>query len=118
MKYLIKLLMAMTLATISLNVSAVLLGTVGSYDTVKAQDSLSNSSFAEEEMWIESILGTGVDYAKLGSSGSGSWKDVTDGAAGDYAFDFGAGADPHITWLKLVEVKAPVLLIHFFCLKT
>lgn len=93
----------MTLATISANASAVLLGTVGSYDTVKAQDSLGNSSIADEKMWIESILGIGVDYAKLGSSDgdSGAWEDVTDGAAGDYAFDLGMGADPAYFLVKV-----------------
>jgi hypothetical protein len=101
MKYLIKFLMSMTLVTISLNVSAVPIGTVGSYDAVKAQDSLGNSSIADEEAWIEGVLGEGVDYTKLGSSGSGAWEDVVGGAAGDYAFDFGAGAGPAYYLVKV-----------------
>ncbi len=73
--------------------SAIPIATVGTIDNLFAHESI-NSGDASEEAWIESKLGLGVTYTKLLNSGGSAWQGVVGGAAGDYAFDFGAGIEP------------------------
>ena len=85
----------------STSAAAVTTAVAGSPDTKIAQATqgveplLPNSGAGNEEAWIESILGP-IDYTQLSElvSDSSNWAPVTDGAAGDYAFDFGAGVEP------------------------
>lgn len=79
---------------LSLNANAVLMSEVGSYDVKIAEDTLASSGSAIEEAWIEGILGFDIDYTQWSDASSegdtpGNWESVTDGAEGDYAFDFG-----------------------------
>ncbi len=92
MKKIIKLLIAMVLLALSINVSAIPIATVGMKDTKIAQTSLANSGAGTEETWVESILGVPVTYTQLSGSVSddSNWEAVTGGAAGDFAFNLGA----------------------------
>ena len=95
-----KYLMALGLAVLSVNVAAVSIDVVGDYDILLGSTTLTNSSAANEELWIESVLsgisGSTVDilYSQDDEISDGSlWEEVigTDGIAieGDYAFDLG-----------------------------
>ena len=100
---LIKYLMALGLAVFSINVAAISIDVVGDYDVLLSSTTLTNSSEANEELWIESVLsdisGSTVDilYSQNDEISDGSfWEEVigTDALAieGDYAFDLGADA--------------------------
>jgi hypothetical protein len=98
MKNLIKLIAVMALSSFSINASAYILSEVGSYDVVKYQATLSNSGNAEKN-WVKSIFGADYDYMQLTNSNGSNWESVTDGVAGDYAFDI--GFEPTFYLLKL-----------------
>ena len=80
----------MALAAFSVNVSAILMDDAGGHDELLAQTSLANSGEANEEAWIESILHEDITYTQLSEDQSEgiNWQSVSDGIAGDYAFDF------------------------------
>lgn len=110
MNKIVKLIIAMLLSAFSASASSVLLTNIGTIDTLLSQTTLSDSGAATEETWIESVLtglngGTFVDitYTQLSEvvSDGGNWEAVTDGAAGDYAFDFGLGIDPAYFLVKV-----------------
>ena len=84
------------------NANAVTLATVGTKDTKIGQTTLGNSGSANEENWIESVIGMDITYTQLGAESNGSnWEEVTDGETGDYAFDFGTGIEPLYYLVKL-----------------
>ncbi len=92
----------------SAGVSAVMIGEVGSYDSLldsitQGDPLLPNSGENNEEAWIESVLGFDITYTQLGAESEGSeWQAVTGlgSAAGDYAFDFGASYIPDYFLVK------------------
>ena len=72
---------------------AIPIGTVGGIDTILAQTSLSPSNPTTEGAWIASVLGVNVstiNYQQIQNSGASAWQQVTGGASGLWAFDFGA----------------------------
>jgi len=77
----------------SSNAYAIPIGVVGATDTQIAATSLANSGSATEAAWIASVLGVDVNtinYTKLSGSGGTAWQQVTGGASGLWALDFGA----------------------------
>lgn len=82
----------LALTVLSANASAIPIGVLGGYDTLKAQADLGNSGSAVEQAWVEAELGFTIEYTQLDDiTSSGSlWETVDGGIAGDYAFDFGA----------------------------
>ena len=99
---LIKLMVAVAIASFSVSASAYVTSQVGELDNLLAAETLKNSGEATEEAWIESILGTDIDYTQFGSISEGdNWQSVTDGISGDYAFDFGIDFLPEHYLLKL-----------------
>jgi len=95
MKNIRQLFLTLTLVCMSSNSWAVLIFDAGTKDVLLASTTLSNSSYADEEAWIESFLNFDIIYTKLDAATgeSGLWEAVTDGNAGDFAFDFGSGLD-------------------------
>jgi len=99
---LIKLTLAVTIALFSVNASAYVLSEVGVHDNLLAAETLRNSGEATEEAWIEDVLGMDIDYTQFGNVSEGSnWQSVSDGVAGDYAFEFDIGFNPEYYLLKL-----------------
>jgi len=88
------------------SVYAIPIGTVGGVDTVLASANLANSGSATEAAWIATILNVpvaSINYTQLASSGGSAWTQVTGGAAGLWAFDFGAAGvtNPAVFLVKL-----------------
>jgi len=101
-----KLVAAFALTVFSASASAIPLATVGSYDTLLASQTLTNSGSGTEEAWIEGVLGFDIDYTQLDGISEGSfWESVDGGVAGDYAFEFGAGLDPEYFLVKVGSGK-------------
>ncbi len=92
---------AVVLLVFSTSAFAVLMGVAGSVDDKIAQTTLGSSGEAVEEAWIESVLGFDITYTQLTTGGGANWEPVSDGAAGDYAFDFGSGVEPDHFLVKL-----------------
>jgi len=93
MKALVRSLAVASMVLFASSAYAVPIGTVGGLDTMIAQTSLANSGQATEAAWVASVLGVGVNtigYQQLSNSGAAAWQQVTGGAAGLWAFDFGA----------------------------
>jgi hypothetical protein len=108
MKNTIKLLIAMALTAFSVSALAIPISEVGTRDDLRfsvtqGSAALHDSGSGSEESWIESVLGMNITYTQLseGVSGGSNWESVTDGAAGDYAFDFGAGVAPAYFLVKV-----------------
>ena len=104
MKNLIKLITATIFVIFTSNASAILIGTVGSLDTLVADTNLTDTytnpythdtgcNDTCEEEWIEGVLGFDIDYTKYDYQPT--WLDVDDGVSStDYwAFDFFAAAE-------------------------
>ena len=109
MKFLLRLTLGLVTSFYVLTASAALMATVGDLDVLVSVDATAeaaefaatgdaiatngqsiNSGSGSEEAWIEDILGFDIDYTQLdiGTGGeSGNWEAVTDGAAGQWAFD-------------------------------
>jgi len=90
MKYIRQLSLALALVCMSSNSWAVLINVVGTLDTFLASTDLVSSSSANEETWIEGVLGFDITYTQLGddtSGESGNWEQVTDDD-GDIGVDF------------------------------
>jgi hypothetical protein len=108
---LIKLMVAMALASFSFNASAYALADVGTQDTLLAADTLGSSGSATEAAWVEDTLrdlgllgaSESIDYTQFSdtSSEGANWEAVVGGASGDYAFEFDIGFNPEYYLLKV-----------------
>lgn len=93
MKAFVRSLAVASMVLLASSAYAIPLSTVGGVDTIIAQTSLSPSNPATEAAWIAGVLGVPVNtigYTQVPSSGGSAWQQVTGGAAGLWAFDFGA----------------------------
>jgi len=98
----IKYLVILIFMSISTHVTAIPIGTVGTYDVLIDSTTLSNSSSGGEEAWVESVIGVDINYAQIDNPGEGDfWHTVEDGLLGDYAYDFGLGLDPAFFLVKI-----------------
>lgn len=106
-----KIVVVTALALFSANASAYLISEVGGRDDLIAQATLSNSG--DEQTWIETelatlgLIGSGdsITYNQLTEavSDGSNWEMVTGtgSVTGDYAYDFGVGADPDFFLVKV-----------------
>jgi len=93
MKNIRQLSLALALVCMSSNSWAVLITDAGTKDFLLISTTLTNSSDADEEDWIEGFLGFDITYTKLDAASGSSWEEVIGGDEGDFAFDFGSGLD-------------------------
>jgi hypothetical protein len=94
MKNTIKFLVVISLAILSVNVSAIPIGDVGAKDQKLAaitKQGLRNSDFKNVKAWVENKLGTEITFG----SRSGGWTRVNGGNKRQFAFNFRSSSPTH-----------------------